>query len=99
MPGSDGRRSHVTILFSDLCGYTALTEAADPEQVAHILARVRDEVESVVARYSGIVNEWRGDGAMCAFGLAAAEEAHARLAIEAALEMHEAVRALEFGTE
>jgi class 3 adenylate cyclase/tetratricopeptide (TPR) repeat protein len=92
-------RCHATLLFADLCDYTALTEASDPEEVAPLLRRVRDVVETVARKYGGVVNEWRGDGALCIFGVPWATEEDAKHAIEAALEMHDAVHGLEEGLQ
>ena len=92
-------RCHATLLFADLCDYTALTEASDPEEVAPLLRRVRDVVERVTRKYGGVVNEWRGDGALCIFGVPSASEQDAKHAIEAALEMHDAVHGLEEGLQ
>ncbi len=92
-------RCHATLLFADLCDYTALTEASDPEEVAPLLRRVREVVERVTRKYGGVVNEWRGDGALCIFGIPSATEEDAKHAIEAALEMHDAVHGLEEGLQ
>ncbi|HEV8547905.1 MAG TPA: AAA family ATPase, partial [Polyangiaceae bacterium] len=88
-------RRYATLLFADLCDYTTLSELADPEEVAQILLRLRSIVDPLVYRYGGSVNEWRGDGVLCTFGLPSANEDDAKRAIEAALAIHDAVRGLE----
>ena len=90
-------RCHATLLFADLCDYTALTEASDPEDVAPLLARVREVVESITRKHGGFVNEWHGDGALCIFGVPQATEEDPKHAIAAALEMRGAVQGLEEG--
>jgi len=45
-----GERKQVTVLFADLCGYTALSERLDPEEVKDILNQVFSEVVKIVAR-------------------------------------------------
>ncbi len=89
-----GQRCHVSVLFADVCGYTALNERCDPEELYPVLEEIRLRVERVVKRHGGVVNEWRGDGVLCVFGLPHADERDARRAIQAALEIHESVRGL-----
>jgi len=88
-------RRHAVLLFADLCEFTALNEASDPEDVALVLHGLRNTVEAVVRAHGGAVNEWRGDGVLCTFGLPRASENDARHAVETALSMHAAVRGLE----
>jgi class 3 adenylate cyclase len=61
-------RKVVSVLFCDLVGFTAASEAADPEDVRARLrpyhARLRDEIE----RYSGTVEKFVGDAVMAVFG-------------------------------
>src|SRR4051812_14291689 len=91
MPGS---RRYVTVLFADICGYTALNECCDPEELAPVLEEMRSRVERIVLHHGGAVNEWRGDGVLCVFGLPEPSERDARRAVQAALELHECVRSL-----
>lgn len=46
---STGERKHVTILFSDLSGYTTMAEKLDPEEVKAITARIFADVASIVS--------------------------------------------------
>lgn len=89
-----GQRCHVSVLFADVCGYTALSEVCDPEDLAPILQAVRVLVDRIVSHYGGAVNEWRGDGVLCVFGLPHASERDARRAIQASLDLHEALPTL-----
>src|SRR5262245_36506360 len=92
-----GFRCHATLLFADLCDYTALAEASYPEELSPSLRNFREEMESVIEKHGGLVNEWRGDGVLCIFGLPRATEQDAQRAIEAALEMHAVARGVELG--
>lgn len=51
--GSDGERKHVTVLFSDLTGYTAMSEKLDPEEVKAITSRIFGEISTIVDKYDG----------------------------------------------
>ena len=48
--GNEGERKHVTVLFSDLSGYTAMTERLDPEDVTDIMVRIFAEIEQVMTK-------------------------------------------------
>ena len=51
VPGGEGARKYVTVLFSDLSGYTALSEKLDPEEVKEITGRVFGEISKIVSKY------------------------------------------------
>jgi class 3 adenylate cyclase/tetratricopeptide (TPR) repeat protein len=94
-----GKRCHVTLLFSDLCDYTALSENADPEVVAEVLHVTKSVAASIIEKHGGTLNQFYGDGLLAVFGLPQASEDDARRAAEAALELHEALRARSFDLE
>ena len=60
----DGERKHVTVLFSDLTGYTAMSEKLDPEEVKEITSRIFGEVSKIVANYDGFIEKYAGDAVM-----------------------------------
>jgi class 3 adenylate cyclase/tetratricopeptide (TPR) repeat protein len=90
-------RRYAILLFADLCAFTSLNEAVDPEDVAQILHAIRNEVDVLVREHGGSVNEWRGDGVLCTFGLPRSSELDAQRAVEAALAMHAAVAKIGLG--
>jgi class 3 adenylate cyclase/tetratricopeptide (TPR) repeat protein len=87
-------RKVVSVLFCDLVGFTAASEAADPEDVRARLrpyhARVRQEIES----YGGTVEKFVGDAVMAIFGAPTAHEDDAERAVRAALRILEAIQEL-----
>jgi class 3 adenylate cyclase/tetratricopeptide (TPR) repeat protein len=91
-----GRRCHVTLLFSDLCDYTTLSESADPEDVAAVLQATKDLAGRVIEKHGGTLNQFYGDGLLAVFGLPRAGEDDARRAAETALELHAGLRDLSF---
>ena len=93
-PDVPGQRLHLTLLFSDLCDYTALSEASDPEDIDALKHAVENRAKAVIGRYRGTVNQFYGDGILAVFGYPAPDEDDVRRAIEAALELHAAVRSL-----
>ena len=48
---AEGERKHVTVLFSDLTGYTAMSEKLDPEEVKEVTSRIFGEISKIVANY------------------------------------------------
>lgn len=93
--GIAARRCRVTLLFADLCDYTSLSEASDPEEVADLRERLMEMASEVVAKHKGTVNQFVGDGIQAVFGFPEADEDEVRHAISAALELGERARALE----
>jgi class 3 adenylate cyclase/tetratricopeptide (TPR) repeat protein len=84
----------VTVLFTDLTGYTAMCERLDPEDVKDVMSRIFGEIAQVVAKYGGFIEKFVGDAAMAIFGVPKAHEDDPVRAINAALEIHELVEAL-----
>jgi class 3 adenylate cyclase/tetratricopeptide (TPR) repeat protein len=87
-------RKVVTVLFCDLVGFTAASEAADPEDVRARIrpyhARLRQEIE----RYGGTVEKFIGDAVMAVFGAPTAHEDDAERAVRAGLRILEAIEEL-----
>lgn len=88
-------RRHLTILFADLGGYTTLSQSLDPDQSLTLLQSVKRVCERVVTRHGGIVHGSKGDGIMAIFGFPETIERAARAAIEAALELRDAIREVQ----
>ena len=87
-----GHRSYVTVLFADLCGYTTLSEAIDPEELYAIRNQLDELANAVIQKHSGHVTQVYGDGQLCLFGFPEPREDDVRRSLEAALELHSAVR-------
>ncbi len=83
-----GERKSVTVLFSDLSGYTALTERLDPEDVSEITRKIFDGVRRVIGKYEGSIDRYTGDGVLAVFGVPRAHEDDPIRAIRAAREIH-----------
>ena len=92
-PSREAERKHVTVLFSDLSGYTAMSEKLDPEEVREITTRIFGEVALIVARYEGFVEKYVGDAVLALFGVPHAHEDDHIRAILAAREIHAIVSA------
>ena len=99
VPEAEGARKYVTVLFSDLSGYTAMSEKLDPEEVKEIMSRIFGEVAQVVAKYEGFIEKFVGDAVMALFGVPKAHEDDPVRAILAAREIHDLVEATSPGLE
>ena len=90
-PAAEAERKQVTVLFSDLVGFTALSERLDPEETREIMGRVFGRAAEIVGRYDGQIEKFVGDAIMAIFGVPTAHEDDPLRAVRAALELHEAV--------
>jgi adenylate cyclase len=82
-----GRRQVVTVLFSDIRGFTTFSETRDPEQVIEVLNRYHGEMTEAVMDHMGSLISFMGDGIMAVFGAPLPQEDHADRALKAAREM------------
>jgi class 3 adenylate cyclase/tetratricopeptide (TPR) repeat protein len=86
-----GERRQVTILFADLCGFTAMSQALDPEQVHEVVGRFTALVDGIVVGYGGTIDKHIGDAVMALFGAPRAHDDDPMRAARAALDIHEAL--------
>jgi class 3 adenylate cyclase/tetratricopeptide (TPR) repeat protein len=86
---SASERKHVTVLFSDLAGYTAMSEKLDPEEVKDITSRIFGEFSKIISKYDGFIEKYAGDSVMAIFGVPQAHEDDPIRAIKAAREIHQ----------
>jgi class 3 adenylate cyclase/tetratricopeptide (TPR) repeat protein len=96
---ADAERKQVTVLFSDLSGYTALSERLDPEEIREIMAGIFSQAAEIIGRYDGHIDKFIGDAVMALFGVPVAHEDDPVRAVRAALELHEVVRAMSPAVE
>jgi class 3 adenylate cyclase/ActR/RegA family two-component response regulator len=91
----------VTVLMSDIRGYTAIAEHADPSVLAAQLNDHRSAMNRAILDLGGTVMQFVGDAVMAVFGAPVPQVDHASMAVQAAAAMHAAQRELnaEWGSE
>lgn len=80
----------VTVLMSDIRGYTTIAEHADPSVLAGQLHQHRAAMNRAILGESGTVMQFVGDAVMAVFGAPVAQADHAERAVAAAIAMHDA---------
>lgn len=90
-----GMRREVTILFSDIRGFTATSEKLDPATVMGALNLYLSRMGAIVLKHGGTVDKYIGDGLMAFFGAPVPAPDHAARAVRSALEMLRAVEDLQ----
>jgi adenylate cyclase len=89
-----GQRRDMTVLFSDIRGFTSITEKGNPEEIVHMLNEYFTKMVEIVFRHHGTVDKFVGDMVMALFGAPLDDPQHADHAVEAALDMMEELRRL-----
>jgi class 3 adenylate cyclase/tetratricopeptide (TPR) repeat protein len=88
-------RRHVSVLFADLVGFTALSESRDSEEVRELLSAYFERCKQLVERYGGTVEKFIGDAVMAVWGTPVAKEDDAERAVRAALDLVAVVAELD----
>ena len=86
-PALGGERREVTILVSDIVGYTEMSESMSPESVVDLVNRYFRHAADVVERHHGFVDKFMGDGMLAVFGAPLADSDHATHAVAAATDL------------
>lgn len=96
LTASAARRRYLTVLFADLCDSTQIGNHMEAEAYFEMLHAVRTCCREVIERHGGQIARIQGDGVLAIFGFPESREDDGRRAVEAALELHEAVASLPF---
>jgi adenylate cyclase len=87
LPALGGELRPVTILFSDIAGYSGLSETLTPAELVGDLNRYFGRMTEIVQAHGGFVDKFIGDGILAVFGAPLAQGNHALAGVQAALDM------------
>ncbi|MBR7800632.1 adenylate/guanylate cyclase domain-containing protein [Undibacterium fentianense] len=90
--GQQGQSREITILFSDIRGFTTLCENRTPQEIVDVLNRYFTRQVAVVFKHNGAVDKFIGDCIMAFWGAPIDNPAHALNAVQAAMEMAEVLQ-------
>ncbi len=93
--GLGGKKAVVTVLFSDIRGFTSMSETMSAQQVSEILNEYFTEMEPIITKYNGIINKFIGDAVMAIFGEPIQDKNHASNAVKCGYEMLKRVKELQ----
>lgn len=86
-----------TILFTDIEGFTSISETLPPEQLILALNQYFTLIAEPIARYGGVISQFQGDAVLATFNVPKEDENHASNAVRAALSIQEVLQGKEFG--
>ena len=89
-----GEERQLSVLFVDLDGFTAYSEAHAPREVVKMLNRFFGAIADVVTAHGGWINKFEGDAALCIFGAPVPQADHGARALGAAAELPSALAKL-----
>ena len=87
LAATGGRREHLTVFFSDVRGFTSMSEKMEPEEIASILNEYFSAMNTIIFKHGGTLDKYIGDAIMVIFGAPIEQEDHAMRAVRMALEM------------
>ena len=89
-----GERKRITVLFSDIVGFTSFTDEADPAEVQSVLEEYFSEMSDTIFNNDGIVDKYMGDGILAFFENSPDAIVSPQAAIKSAIQMQEKARSL-----
>lgn len=89
-----GQKKEITILFSDIRGFTTLSEKMNPEELVELLNEYLSEMTEIVLKNKGLVDKFIGDAIMAFWNAPLEEKDHEILACKTAVEMKEKLEEL-----
>jgi adenylate cyclase len=90
----EGRKAELTVLFSDIRGFTTISEGLGPDELTHLMNEYLSAMTEVVRRNRGTLDKYIGDAIMAFWGAPVSDVQHARHAVVTAMQMQAALPAV-----
>ena len=90
-----GEKKNITVFFSDIRGFTSISEKLDPEDLVHLLNEYLTEMTTIIINDQGLVDKYMGDAIMAFWGAPLDQPNHAEMACSSSLEMMDKLRELK----
>jgi len=90
-----GEKRNITIFFSDIRGFTSISENLKPEELVNLLNDYLTEMTSIITKNEGLVDKFMGDAIMAFWGAPLDQPDHAELACKSSLEMMDKLKELQ----
>jgi len=93
--GLSGREVEATVLFTDIAGFSKISEKITPQELTQMLNQYFELLTSVIMKEGGMVNKFIGDAVMAIWGVPLDNPSHAIQACRASLQMHRAMLTMD----
>ncbi|KAB2937196.1 MAG: hypothetical protein EFKGCFLK_02049 [Rhodocyclaceae bacterium] len=90
----DGRKAELTVLFSDIRGFTTISEGLGPDELTRLMNEYLSAMTEVVRKNRGTLDKYIGDAIMAFWGAPVSDPQHARQAVVTAMQMQAALPAV-----
>jgi len=97
--GLSPTEAEATVLFTDIVGFTALTEALGPSRIVQVLNAYFSRMTEIIEEHGGVITQFQGDAILAIFNVPIVAPDHAERACRAAMEMRAAVGGETFAGE
>lgn len=91
----DGENREMTVLFSDVRGFTTISEGMDPKQLTRLMNALLTPMTRVIHKHRGTIDKYMGDAIMSFWGAPLKDSEHARHALYAAMEMMDELKIMQ----
>lgn len=90
----EGRKAELTVLFSDIRGFTTISEGLGPDELTRLMNEYLSAMTEVVRKNRGTLDKYIGDAIMAFWGAPVSDAQHARMAVVTAMQMQAALPAV-----
>lgn len=90
-----GEKRTITVFFSDIRGFTTISEKLNPEQLVHLLNEYLTEMTNIILDHNGVVDKYMGDAIMAFWNAPLNQPRHAEMACNATLRMEKRLKELQ----